>query len=154
MASASKQAALITGGASGIGLAAAKHFLGRGYRVIILDRNQPLGSAEAAKLGPDCLFLHVDLSDYKQQAQAFKRSFEWAGNRLDVFIANAGIADTDAIYKDAAQDDEGLPLPLDMKTFEVNLYAVIQGVRLFAFFARKSPQVAGKVIVTSSVVGV
>ncbi|KAL9047947.1 MAG: hypothetical protein Q9162_007903 [Coniocarpon cinnabarinum] len=136
----SKPAALVTGGASGIGLAVTKHLLGRGYRVGIFDLNKDLGEAEAGKLGQDCLFLCVDIADYSQQAKAFKRVYEWAENRLDVFVANAGIPDTDAIYKEGDVDDEGLPKPLNLKVLDVNLDAILQGVRLFTHFARKRPE--------------
>ncbi|KAL9080726.1 MAG: hypothetical protein Q9159_007542 [Coniocarpon cinnabarinum] len=140
----SKPAALVTGGASGIGLAVTKHLLGRGYRVGIFDLNKDLGEAEAGKLGQDCLFLCVDIADYSQQAKAFKRVYEWAENRLDVFVANAGIPDTDAIYKEGDVDDEGLPKPLNLKVLDVNLDAILQGVRLFTHFARKRPEVTSK----------
>jgi len=37
--------ALVTGGASGIGLATAQHLAARGARVTILDRDNPRGGA-------------------------------------------------------------------------------------------------------------
>ena len=149
----SKPAALITGAASGIGLATAKHLLSRGYRVGMIDLNRLAGEAEAEKLGADALFLHVDITDYAQQARAFKRVHDWASDRLDIFVANAGVADTDAIYKEGELDEEGLPRPVNLKVFDVNLDAVVQGIRLFTHFARRRDQVSGKIIVTSSIVG-
>ena len=84
---------MITGGGSGIGLAVAEHLVHfYGYRVAILDIVEERGKAAAERLnaGSDsCLFLHVDASDYGQQAKAFQQAFEWGGNRLDLFFANA-----------------------------------------------------------------
>lgn len=150
----SKPVAFVTGGASGIGLTTAEHLISRGYRVAIADINHAQGIIEAEKLSNDCTFLQVDVSDYSMQAHAMKKAFEWGGGRLDVFVANAGIADTQSIYTEGELDQEGLPKPLSTKVFDVNLNAVVQGVHLFKHFAKKNPTPGGTVVVTASVVGI
>ncbi|KAK3111683.1 hypothetical protein LTR53_012815 [Teratosphaeriaceae sp. CCFEE 6253] len=156
----SKPVALITGGGSGIGLAVAEHLIQfYGYRVAVLDVNAERGKVEADRLnaGSDsCLFLHVDVTDYDQQAKAFQQTFEWAGNRLDLFYANAGIADQDSIYKElfGIDDSTGLPRPVNLRTFDVNLNAVVQGIQLARHFFLKNSTPGGKIAVTSSCLGV
>lgn len=53
--------AVITGGASGIGLACAHEFAGRGAHVVIADVNQEAAASAAAEVGGDAWV--VDLSD-------------------------------------------------------------------------------------------
>ncbi len=82
---------LITGGAGGIGLAAARRFLEEGARVAILDRDAGAGERacrELPGLGP---VLTADVSDPEQVAAAFKTlDGVWGG--LDVLVNNAGIS--------------------------------------------------------------
>ena len=52
---------LITGGASGIGLATAKHVASLGGRVVIADLNEEKGKAVAEELGG--VFVKTDVSD-------------------------------------------------------------------------------------------
>ncbi|KAK4903470.1 hypothetical protein LTR27_000401 [Elasticomyces elasticus] len=158
---ANKPTALVTGGGSGIGLAIAEHLIMfYGYRVAVLDMNVERGKAEASRLnaaGTDsCFFQHVDVTEYDAQARAFQNAFEWAGNRLDLFVGNAGIADSDSVYKELMGLDEntGLPPPVNLKTLQVNLDAVIQGVHLARHFMLKNSTPGGKIIVTSSCLGV
>ena len=149
--------ALITGGGSGIGLAVAEHLINHyGYRVGILDIDKARVDEQSARLGShNCLGVHADVTDYDQQAQAFVQTFEWGGNRLDLFFANAGIGDQDSLYKDLAMDERtGLPKPLNLRTINVNLDAVIQGVHLARhFFSEKNTRKGGRIVATASVIG-
>lgn len=86
----SGNAILITGGASGIGLALAKSFTREGNRVMVCGRDaQQL--EEAMSTLPDLLVRQCDLVD-KHERLAF---FDWALDQLpelNVVINNAGIA--------------------------------------------------------------
>lgn len=150
----SQPVAIVTGGASGIGLAVTKHLLSRGYKVVIADFN-PEGEKIAEELGSSCSFYQTDVSKYEQQAALFNHTFKWGGDRLDFVHLNAGIDDKQSLYeKDAALDENGLPLPLNLKTLDVDLDAVFQGVWLFKHFARKNKSPGGKIVVTSSAAGI
>ncbi|KAH8893430.1 hypothetical protein GQ53DRAFT_793584 [Thozetella sp. PMI_491] len=152
----SKPVAIVTGAASGIGLAISKHLLSRGYRVVMGDINSAAGSREAESLGSDALFVAADVSIYSDQAALFRKGFEWGGRRLDFLAANAGIDDRQSLFqKDHPLDEDGNPLPLNLKTIEVDLEAVIQGMWLFRYYRKLNPvSPTAKVVITSSAAGI
>ena len=150
--------ALVTGGGSGIGLAVTEHLINHyGYRVAIVDIDAQRVTEESSRLGShNCLGIQADITNYDQQAQAFLKTFEWGGNRLDLFFANAGVGDSDSLYKtlDALDESTGLPKPLNTRTLDVNLNAVIQGVHIARhFFSEKQSTKLGRIVITSSVLG-
>ena len=53
----------VTGGASGLGEATARMFVGSGARVVIADVNQASGERLASALGSAARFAHVDVTD-------------------------------------------------------------------------------------------
>ena len=85
---------IITGGASGIGLATAKMFLEQGHIVVMADIHEDR-LKEAAKecdLGPDRLLpLKVDVTSETQCKSMVDKTIESFG-QLDVMINNAGIS--------------------------------------------------------------
>jgi NAD(P)-dependent dehydrogenase (short-subunit alcohol dehydrogenase family) len=83
--------ALITGGNSGIGLAAARLFVAEGARVAITGRNQTTLDAAADELGPNALAFKADVLDSKARAALFAAIKDKFGH-LDIIFANAGIA--------------------------------------------------------------
>ena len=83
--------ALITGGASGIGLAAAKLMHANGARVVIAGREGSKLDAARQQIGEDVLALEVDVLSRGSLAAMASRIKEAHGG-LDVFFANAGVA--------------------------------------------------------------
>jgi len=83
--------ALITGGASGIGLATAQLMHANGARVIITGRDA--GKLEFARqdIGEDVLALQVDVLS-RNSLLTMASKIEEAFGGLDVFFANAGVA--------------------------------------------------------------
>jgi 15-hydroxyprostaglandin dehydrogenase (NAD) len=155
----SKPVAIVTGAGSGIGEAVAKHLLSKGYKVVVADMNPATGKKVTSVLGPDAIFIQADVSSYRSQALLFKQAYEWGGNRLDFCHANAGIDDRQILY-DAGDkeelDEDGLLKPLNTKTMQVNLEAVIQGLWLFKYYVRRSKEAGGgtgKFVATSSAAG-
>lgn len=152
----SSPVAIVTGGGSGIGFAIAEHLIQfYGYKVAIFDMDERRIKESGIQLGDHCLAVHVDVTDYDQQAKAFLKTWEWGGCRLDSVYLNAGIGDTDSLYKDFAIDEQtGLPRPLDLRTMDVNLNAVIQGIHLARhFFSEKNTIRGGQIVVTASMFG-
>ena len=82
----------VTGAASGIGLAAARKFVGRGWRVVLADRDEEAGEAAAADLQArgDCRFLRCDVSDDESVASAVAGAIAAYGG-LDAAFNAAGI---------------------------------------------------------------
>jgi NAD(P)-dependent dehydrogenase (short-subunit alcohol dehydrogenase family) len=81
--------AFITGGASGLGEAAARRLADEGARVVIADRNVDAADRVAASL-PDALTVAVDTSDSAAVQQAIAAAVDHYG-RIDVIFNNAGI---------------------------------------------------------------
>jgi NAD(P)-dependent dehydrogenase (short-subunit alcohol dehydrogenase family) len=57
--------------ASGIGLAVVNRFIEMGWNVALLDLNSDAGSAIAARLGKQALFIKANVAIYKEQVDAF-----------------------------------------------------------------------------------
>ncbi|KAG9801561.1 hypothetical protein KCU68_g22853, partial [Aureobasidium melanogenum] len=77
---AESKVALITGGASGMGLATGKYLLKQGWKLTIVDMNVEVGEKLASELG--ALFVKADVTVYDDIANAFARSWKEYG-RLD-----------------------------------------------------------------------
>ena len=96
--------AVVTGAASGIGLASAEAMLAAGARVVMADRDEAALKALRDRHGPAVIPLVVDLLDPKACAALMPKVLEKAG-QIDILHANAGIyvggdlidADTGAI---------------------------------------------------------
>lgn len=54
--------AVVTGGASGLGLATAKRLVGQGATAVLLDVPNSDGEAQAKKLGESCIFAPANVS--------------------------------------------------------------------------------------------
>ena len=98
------QVAVITGAASGIGLASAQALVAAGARVVMVDRDAAALKTACAPHGDAMLPLVIDLLDAKACATLVPAALALAG-RIDILHANAGLyiggdlvdAQTDAI---------------------------------------------------------
>jgi ribitol 2-dehydrogenase len=81
--------AVVTGAASGIGLASAEAMMALGARVTMVDRDETALKALCNKYGDAVIPLVIDLLDPKDCATLLPRVLEKAG-RLDILHANAG----------------------------------------------------------------
>jgi len=80
--------AVVTGGASGLGLAIAERLTASGATVVIWDRDETTARAAAAKLAGHCVT--TDVSDLAPVTDAVKATLELVP-AVDVLINNAGI---------------------------------------------------------------
>ncbi len=116
---------LVTGGASGIGLASARRLAALGARVCIVDMNDEKGESVAKELGG--VFVKADVSNEEQVQKAVEAASELGPLRSVLNAAGIGSAARTV-------DREGKPF--DLKTFEfvirVNLIGSFNVLRLAA----------------------
>ncbi|MBE0452376.1 SDR family NAD(P)-dependent oxidoreductase [Roseovarius autotrophicus] len=118
-------AAIITGGASGLGEATARHFRALGAEVTLFDRDAERGASVAAEIG--ATFAETDVTDEGSVATAIATA-KAAMGRITAAINCAGIA-TGA--KTIGRDG---PHPLDAfrRTIDINLVGTFNVARLAA----------------------
>jgi NAD(P)-dependent dehydrogenase (short-subunit alcohol dehydrogenase family) len=85
-----KKVALITGGTSGIGEAAAVLFAEEGAQVAIVGRNKERGNAVAQRIGRNAIFIQADVCSADDCRRSIERTVEAFG-RIDVLFNNAGV---------------------------------------------------------------
>lgn len=84
-----EKVAVITGGASGIGLATAKKLLGEGSNVVLVDWNQDVSDI-AKILSNNCIGIRCDVSSDTDVQKCVNEVIEKFGH-IDYLVANAGI---------------------------------------------------------------
>lgn len=82
--------ALVTGAASGLGLAIARLLAAEGAKVVLADRNDTDGQAAAAALGAPHRFVHLDVTNEAGWASVIAETLAAFG-RLDILVNGAGI---------------------------------------------------------------
>ena len=107
--------AVITGAASGLGMATAQRFAEEGAHVVVVDMNDAAGEAVAKEVGG--IYVHADVTNADDVARMYKTAFDTYG-RIDIAFNNAGISPPD--------DDSILVTGIDAwrRVQEVNLTSV------------------------------
>jgi len=109
-----EMAAVVTGGASGLGAAVATLLASKGVKVALLDMNAAAGEAKAAELGG--VFCQTDVSDQASVAAALEKA-RAANGQERICVNCAGIAPAaKTVSRGAAHD-----LALFQKVVNVNL---------------------------------
>ncbi|WP_049580082.1 3-oxoacyl-[acyl-carrier-protein] reductase [Streptomyces sp. SBT349] len=130
---------LVTGGNRGIGLAIARSLADAGDKVAITYRSgEP--PKELSELG--CLAVKCDITDPEQVEQAYKE-IEDAHGRVEVLVANAGIARDQLLLRMSEEDFSAV--------LETNLTGTFRVVKRAARGMLRAR--AGRIVLISSVVG-
>jgi NAD(P)-dependent dehydrogenase (short-subunit alcohol dehydrogenase family) len=112
--------ALVTGAASGIGAEIASRFRSEGALVVLTDADLERGAHVAASLGPEAIFIGLDVTQDQSWTHAMALVRERFG-KLDVLVNNAGITRPGNV--------ESLSLDDWRVTLDVDLTGVFLGCR-------------------------
>ena len=91
--------AVVTGGASGIGLGVARQLVADGHRVAILDRDGPAAETAAGELqeeGAKAIAVEADIADRSSVGAAFERVRAELGP-VEILVTSAGIESFDPL---------------------------------------------------------
>ncbi|WP_067658283.1 3-hydroxyacyl-CoA dehydrogenase [Nocardia harenae] len=118
--------ALVTGGASGLGLATVKELHAQGAKVVIVDLPASSGETVAKELGDGVVFAAADVTDEEQVTAALDAAAELGPLRIAVNCAGIGNA-VKTVGKQGA-----FPLADFTKVINVNLIGTFNVIRLAA----------------------
>ena len=124
------KAVAVTGGASGIGEAAARRFGAEGAQVAIADRDAERGEWVAAEMqgqGIEALFVPSQIEQEEAAAAFVERTLARFG-RLDVLVNNAGIRLYQTVVEASAESWETI-LSVNVKSYAFCAKAAIPAMR-------------------------
>ena len=140
--------AIITGGASGMGEATARHFAAHGAKAIIIaDVQDEKGQTVALSIGSNiCTYAHCDFTD-EEQVKTLVDTTVKAHGRLDIMFSNAGMGR-------ATHTCEQSVLEVDLSAYDkvmaVNARGMVACVKRAAK-AMVEGRVRGSIVCTASV---
>ena len=115
--------AVVTGAASGIGLAVAQAFAAEGMRVVLADLDEPGAQREADALGAEvALAVGVDVRDPASVEALAAAALDRFG-AVHVVVNNAGIVTGGRAWEQSLDDWH--------RVLDVNLWGVVHGIRTF-----------------------
>lgn len=141
--------AVITGGASGMGLATAERFLKEGARVVIADFNEATGTAALERFvsegfGDYVRFIQTDVAVETDVAAMIELAATDFG-RVDIVFNNAGVGGAIGPLTETSVSAWDY-------TFDVLAKGVFLGIKHAAIYM-KQHQIAGSIINTASIAG-
>ena len=137
--------AVITGGAGGIGRAAARIFTGEGAQVLLVDLNEAALQQAVQDTGSDqASYIAVDVTQPEPMQQAVKTAVERYGG-VDILLANAGVEGEVHAIPD-------YPVEVFDHVMAVNVRAVWLGLK-YAMPAMRN-RGGGSIVITSSTAGI
>ena len=118
-----EKVAIITGGASGIGLATAKKLLSNGAYVVILDLSNNVEEI-AACLGSNCIGIKCDVSNEENVVRCVDTVSNKFGH-IDYLVANAGIGGSPAKAHEVSLDEWNKVVSVNQTgIFLINKYVI------------------------------
>ena len=120
--------ALVTGGARGIGFATARALVARGASVAIVDLDQGACERAASDVGGErAIGIAADVTDRGAMQRAVATTVERFG-RLDVVVANAGIASRGATFRATATESFSRVLDVNLNGVWITVGAALPEV--------------------------
>ncbi len=144
-----KSLAVITGGASGIGLSTVKRFLNEGYEVLILDANKEAGEVSLNNLKSDTCnvnFLHCDITNHSQIDAIFE-DLHAKNCPAHVLVNCAGISPAlNPLHQYSVEEWH--------RTIAINLHGTFYACREFLKLATALKINEGSIVNVASIMGV
>ncbi|HZW97278.1 MAG: glucose 1-dehydrogenase [Clostridiaceae bacterium] len=134
--------AVITGGASGIGAAAARLFVEEGAKVVISDVNVKAGQALADTFKGSMIFVEHDVAKAKDWEKVRDTAIENFGT-IDVLVNNAGISIAKSFFTMSEEEYR--------KIVDINQVSVFLGIKIVGEVLRAKG--SGSIVNTSSING-
>ena len=137
---------VITGGASGLGLALASTYSQKGWSVIIADVNEEEGNrvvSDLSKRGRDILFFYCDVRNDNDVRSLHSACIDRWG-KIDLLINNAGVISTISAT-DRSSIEEW------QRIIDINLLGVVRGCK--AFIPTFKAQEFGHIVNIASIAG-
>lgn len=137
--------AVVTGGASGIGLAAVEAFIAKGVKVVIADYNEQGGKAVESQLlekDADVRFVQVNVADEKSVENLIAETVNTYG-KVDIMVNNAGVGALAATHELSFEDYN--------KVISINQNGVFFGAKYAIREMLKTG--GGSIVNTSSILG-
>jgi NAD(P)-dependent dehydrogenase (short-subunit alcohol dehydrogenase family) len=119
--------ALVTGANRGLGLETSRQLLAKGLRVVLAGRDERALERAVRELGADAeraMTVRMDVTDVASIARAHRAVYERFGS-VEVLVNNA------AILEFENEDALSIPAAAYRRTFETNVFAVIELCRVF-----------------------
>ncbi len=136
---------IVSGGASGLGQAAAEKFARNGYNIGLIDINEEKGKKVEQKikgLGVDAIFCKCDISN-NEEVQRAAKSIKDKFGRADVLINNAGLEVRGSILQCTEEDW--------IRLYDINLKGMYYMTKAFA--PMMIEQGKGAIVNTGSILG-
>ena len=137
--------AVITGGAGGIGIAAAKRFVEEGAKVLLVDLDEQALVNASNEVGSNVsAYCVADVTSKADTDRFIQQAVDVFGG-VDIFLANAGIEGEVIPFLEASE-------AMFDKVMAVNVKGVFLGVQ--SMFKAMQARGGGSIIITSSVAGI
>jgi NAD(P)-dependent dehydrogenase (short-subunit alcohol dehydrogenase family) len=148
------RAAIVTGGAGGLGSATVRRLAELGMGVVVFDRDGERAAALAGELGGATAAVSGDTNDDSDAAAAIEAAGRLGPLGVLVNVAGGGVGGGRTVARDGTPHDKGA----FVKTMEMNAFGTFNMTRLAAAaMAANEPDAAGErgvVVNTASIAGI